>query len=326
MKKIQVAVIGVGYLGRFHAQKYAMLPEVDLTAVVDIDAQQARRVAGECGCKAYSDYKNILSGIDAVSIAVPTQYHHRVAADFLDYGVDVLLEKPISPSVAEAEDLIGRAEKKDCVFQIGHLERFNPAYLATVPYLNSPIFIDSKRTAGFNPRGTDVDVVLDLMIHDLDIILHSVQSPVAEIQATGGRIATKTNDMVSARLVFENGATAEVTASRVSRSNSREMRIFQDRTFLHLDFGNKKLTRVQLLAEREENGMPRQTVSKESFSESDALLLEIQSFLEAVRMRKQPVVSGKEACSALDVALKILKQVEEQQKKPVFTTLQNEPV
>jgi predicted dehydrogenase len=318
MKNIKVGVIGVGYLGRFHAQKYAALEGVSLVGVADVNLQQAQQVAGECGCQSFTDYNELLPAVDAVSIVVPTSYHHKVAGDCLNAGIDVLLEKPMTVTLEEADDLIARAEKKKLILQIGHLERFNPAVQAMEPFLTTPVFIESNRIATFKNRGVDVDVVLDLMIHDIDIILNIIKSPIKIIHTVGAPVATTTTDIANARIIFENGATANVTVSRISRTNVRKMRIFQPGSYINVDFGNKKVMTIQLSEELLDSGMPKQMVELRSFADGDALRSEITSFVQHVRDRTKPAVSGVEGQRALAVALQVMDQIKEHQKLDLF--------
>jgi len=324
MKKLKVGVIGVGYLGRFHAQKYASLEGVELVGVVDLDNSQCENVAKECNCGTYSDYKKLLPEVDAVSIVVPTSYHHQVAGDCLDAGVDVLLEKPMTVTLAEADDLIAKAGGKNLILQVGHLERFNPAVQAMEPLLTTPVFIESNRIATFKNRGVDVDVVLDLMIHDIDIILNIIQSPIKTIHTVGAPVATEITDIANARLIFENGATANVTVSRISHTNVRKMRIFQPGSYITVDFGNKKVTSVQLTKELLDSGMPKQIVEENTFADGDALLSEIETFVQHVRDRTKPAVSGVEGRRALAVALQVMAQIKEHQKLDLFQKILSE--
>jgi len=318
MKNIKVGVIGVGYLGRFHAQKYAALEGVSLVGVADVDLQQAQKVAGECGCQSFTDYNELLPAVDAVSVVVPTSYHHQVAGDCLNAGIDVLLEKPMTVTLDEADDLIARAENKKLILQIGHLERFNPAVEAMEPFLTTPVFIESNRIATFKNRGVDVDVVLDLMIHDIDIILNIIKSPIKIIHTVGAPVATAMTDIANARIIFENGATANVTVSRISRTNVRKMRIFQPGSYINVDFGNKKIMTIQLSEELLDSGMPKQVVELRSFADGDALRSEITSFVQHVRDRTRPAVSGVEGQRALAVALQVMDQIKEHQKLDLF--------
>ncbi len=318
MKNINIGVIGVGYLGRFHAQKYAALDGVNLVGVADVNIEQAQQVASECGCKSFSDYQDLLPAVDAVSIVVPTSSHHKVAGVCLDMGIDVLLEKPMTVTLEEADDLINKAESKQLILQIGHLERFNPAVLAMEPFLTTPVFIESNRISTFKKRGVDVDVVLDLMIHDIDIIMNIIQSPIKTIHTVGAPVATASTDIANARLIFENGATANVTASRIARTNVRKMRIFQPGSYINVDFGNKKVMTIQLSEELEESGMPKQVVELRTFADGDALLCEIKSFVHHVRERTKPAVAGFEGRRALAVALQVMDQIKEHQKLDLF--------
>ncbi len=318
MKKINVGVIGVGYLGRFHAQKYAALENVTLVGVSDLDVQQGQKVAEECNCHFFADYKDLLAHVQAVSIAVPTSYHCLVAGECLDSGIDVLLEKPMTVTLAEADALIAKAEAQQLILQIGHLERFNPAVLAMEPFLTTPVFIESNRIATFKNRGVDVDVVLDLMIHDIDIILNIVKSPLQAIHTVGAPVVTANTDIANARLIFENGATANVTVSRISRTNIRKMRIFQPGSYINVDFGNKRIMTIKLSDELRENGMPRQDVQVQTFADGDALKSEIFSFVQHVTERTAPAVSGREGRRALEVALQVMAQNKELQKLELF--------
>lgn len=319
MQKIKAGVIGVGYLGRFHAQKYASLKDVDLVGVVDVSEEQREAVAKECNCQAFADYRDLLDKVDVVSIVVPTSYHYDVAKNCIDAGLDVLLEKPMTVTLEEADDLIQRAKHKKTILQVGHLERFNPAVLAMAPYLTTPAFIESHRIATFKNRATDVDVVLDLMIHDIDIILNIVKSKLKTIHTVGAPVATKTTDIANARLIFENGATANVTVSRISFNNSRKMRIFQPGSYINVDFAAKSAMIVELIGEAPEGGgMPKTKITNEQFGESDALKSEIISFLSHVTDRSQPAVSGQEGRDALAVALEVMQQIKEQQKGELY--------
>jgi predicted dehydrogenase len=318
MKNIKIGVIGVGYLGRFHAQKYAALEGVTLVGVADTNLAQAQQVAEECDCRSFTDYKELLPQVDAVSIVVPTSHHHKVAGDCLNAGIDVLLEKPMTVTLEEADDLIAKASDRQLILQIGHLERFNPAVQAMEPFLTTPVFIESNRIATFKNRGVDVDVVLDLMIHDIDIILNIVKSPIKTIHTVGAPVATATTDIANARLIFENGATANVTVSRISRTNVRKMRIFQPGSYINVDFGNKKVMTIQLSEELLDSGMPKQVVELRSFADGDALLSEVTSFVQHVRERTRPAVSGVEGRRALEVALQVMEQIKEHQKLDLF--------
>ncbi|MBW9267367.1 MAG: Gfo/Idh/MocA family oxidoreductase [Candidatus Thiodiazotropha sp. (ex. Lucinisca nassula)] len=309
MDKIRTAVIGVGYLGRFHAQKYAALDDSELVAVVDIDPDTAANVAKECNTEALSDYHELLNKVDAVSIVVPTQLHHQVAKEFLDSGIHVLLEKPITVTVAEADALIEIARRKQRVLQVGHLERFNSAVLALEGVLKDPQFIESHRLAPFTLRGADVNVVLDLMIHDIDIIQKMVGSPIASIDAKGGAVLTEEYDIANARIKFENGCVANVTASRVSMKPQRKMRIFQPDAYISIDFQNKILS-IHRKGEKEIfPGIPEITSEESVFENSDAIMAELCAFLDAIRNDTLPPVTGEDGREALKTAIDISEQL-----------------
>jgi len=245
MKKIRAAVIGVGYLGRFHAQKYASLSDCELIAVVDADAGVAKRVAAEVGSRAISDYRQLFGEVDAVSVVTPTPSHAEIAAGLLRSGAHVLVEKPIAETAEQAQQLIDLARQQRRVLQVGHLERFNPAILAAEPVLKSPRFIECQRLAPFRERGTEVNVVLDLMIHDIDLVQMIVGSPVASFDAIGTPVFSAEIDIANARLRFENGCVANVTASRVSLKTERKLRVFCDDAYMSLDLQQKILTVIR---------------------------------------------------------------------------------
>lgn len=304
-KSLKTAVIGVGYLGRFHAQKYADLQEAELIAVADSNLEQAEKVAAECGTRAVADYHEILGMVDAVSIVVPTHLHYEVARECLAQGVHVMLEKPMTTTVAEADELISLARKNQLTLQVGHLERFNAAILALDDVLRTPQFIESHRLAAFNPRGTDVNVVLDLMIHDIDIIQTLVREPIDKIDANGVSVLTDQIDIANARLHFANGCVANVTASRVSMKPQRKMRIFQNDAYISIDFQDKILS-VHRKGEREVfPGIPEITSKESLFDSTDAIRDEIQAFLNAIKRGIAPPVTGEDGRLALQTAIRI---------------------
>ena len=305
MSKIKTAVIGVGYLGKFHAQKYAQLESSELVAVCDASLEIAQAIADEHDVPAFTDYHDLIGKVDAVSIVVPTQKHYEVAKVFLENKIHVLLEKPITSTVAEAEELVKIAEQNKCVFQIGHLERFNPAVLALENELKQPLFIESNRIAPFNPRGADVNVVLDLMIHDIDIILDFARSPVKHIDANGVAVISKEIDIANARITFENGCVANVTASRVSMKSERIMRIFQHDAYISIDFQNKKLSVHKKGDGEMYPGIANIESNDRSFEQGDALYSEIEAFLYSIKNNEPPVVSGQAGLLALQTATKI---------------------
>jgi len=306
MEVLRAAVIGVGYLGRFHAQKYRDHAGVTLVGVVDASQERAAEVAAEVGCPAFTNYRELFGRVDLVSIAVPTQYHHAVAKDCLENGIHVLLEKPITQTVAEADELIRIAEGHKLVLQVGHLERFNPAVKALQGVLKNPLFIESHRLAPFKPRGTDVNVVLDLMIHDIDILLSLVRHPITTVNSVGLPVLSGEVDIANARLQFANGCVANITASRASRETLRRMRIFQQDAYIAIDFQNRSIEiyRKQPGANLIP-GLPDIMVEARSFDQGDALRDEIDAFIAAVRDGTPPVVSGEDGKLALEVATQI---------------------
>jgi len=321
--KINVGVIGVGYLGRFHAQKYAAMDDVNLVGVADIDLSQAQQVAEECSTKAYGDYKELLDKVDAVSIVVPTIYHHEISVACLQQKIDILVEKPITTTLEEADDIIAQAEDAGCIVQVGHLEQFNPAVMAMKPLLTHPLFIEAHRISVFKNRGIDVDVVLDLMIHDIEIILSIVDSPLQTIHTVGSPVITELTDIANARLIFENGCTANVTVSRISMDNIRRMRIFQPGSYISVDFSKKEIMSVRL-KQQKQDAFPVPDISKQSFSDQDILELELKDFITNVRNRTKPGVSGYEGRRALDIALQVVDQINENRAR-IEKTLVNIP-
>ncbi len=322
MEKVRAGVIGVGYLGRFHAQKYQALDDVELVGVADIDPLRAEEIAAECNCRSFSDYNQLLELVDAVSIAVPTSLHHRVALDAISRNVDVLLEKPMTVTLGEADELIDLAAKNGVILQVGHLERFNPAVLAMKPSLTTPVFIESSRISTFKRRGVDVDVVLDLMIHDIDIVLTIIDSPLQTIHTVGAPVVTATTDIANARLIFANGATANITVSRISLTNVRKMRIFQPGSYINVDFANKKIMTIQLQDGLLDSGMPKHQKIVRSFAGEDALLNEIAHFVGHVRKRTRPDVTGVEGRRALEVVMQVMDQIREHQSLELYSRIQ----
>ncbi|TLM66196.1 MAG: Gfo/Idh/MocA family oxidoreductase [Deltaproteobacteria bacterium] len=306
MSALRAAVIGVGYLGRFHAQKYRDHEGVILAGVVDASPERAAEVAAEVGCPAFTDHRQLFGRVDLVSIAVPTQYHYAVAREFLENGVHVLLEKPITQTVAEADELIRIAAERKLVLQVGHLERFNPAVIALQGVLNNPLFIESHRLAPFKPRGTDVNVVLDLMIHDIDILLSLVRHPIAAVNAVGVPVLSGEVDIANARLQFANGCVANVTASRASRETMRKIRIFQKDAYISIDYQNRSIAIFRRQPGASQiPGLPDIVMEERRFEQSDALRDEIAAFIAAVSDGTAPVVSGEDGRRALEIAMQI---------------------
>lgn len=305
MSKLKCAVIGAGYLGKFHAEKYAALPDCELVAVVDVNEEAAKMVAEKTGAQALQDYQTLLGQVDAVSIVVPTTLHHAVARDFLQAGAHVLVEKPIAVTVEEADDLIQIAKANQRILQVGHLERFNPAIRGLENLEEKPLFIESHRLSPFNPRANDVSVVLDLMIHDIDIILALVDSDIDHVDASGTAVLTQGTDIANARLTFKNGCVANVTASRISMKMERKMRMFRPCSYISVDFQNRVLVKHKTGDKEMFPGIP-EIVSEESVFESgDALFEEIKHFVHCIQTGEAPIVSGEAGLRALATAIQI---------------------
>ena len=305
---LKTAVIGVGYLGRFHAQKYAALAESELIGVVDVDPEQGQKVADELGVPFHTDFHEILEQVDGVSIVVPTVHHYETAKAFMENGVHVLLEKPFAATIEEAEYLEQLSRENNLCLQIGHLERFNPVFTEFQQLIDQPKFIENIRIAPFPKRGTDVDVILDLMIHDIDLVLAVVGEYPDSVEGTGVNIITSTADLANARLHFPSGCIADLTASRVSDKAKRKMRIFQSGLYLSLDYGTGQARKLQV----DPGSFPEpETLRPETFQleKGDALLAEIESFISAVREGKTPKVTGQDGLNAMRVAWQIKDQL-----------------
>jgi len=303
-ERLKVGVIGVGYLGRFHAQKYAGLPETELMGVADLNRERAGQVAQELNTRAYQDYRELLPLVSALSVAVPTSAHFAVVRDALMAGCQVLVEKPLTVTVAEADDLVALARERGRILMVGHLERFNSAMEELKRRVSRPRFIESHRLGFFKERGTDVDVVLDLMIHDLDHVLNLVPAEVREIRAAGISVLTDQVDLANARLEFADGCIANLTASRMSFKSMRKFRLFQSDAYLAVDFENRELT----AAFRKEGALgplPGVALETKRYPQEDILLKEIIAFVEAVRNGKEPPISGPAGRAALALALEI---------------------
>lgn len=305
MSILKCAVIGVGYLGRFHAQKYQMLANAELVAVCDINAEACESVSRELKVPAYFDYKDLFGKVDAVSIVATTNKHYEIAKDCLAHGIHVLIEKPITETVEQANELIHLANQQHAKLQVGHLERFNSARLALDEYLEHPLFIESQRLAPFNPRGTDVNVILDLMIHDIDLIQTIVNCPIESIEAQGAPVLSKSIDIANARITFKNFCVANVTASRISFKTERKTRIFQPNSYISIDYQNKQFAVFQKGEGEMFPGIPEITRHQSVFDKGDALLEEIKAFLACIEKDTTPLVTGEEGRDALATAAKI---------------------
>jgi predicted dehydrogenase len=316
MEKIRAAVVGVGYLGRFHAQKYAQAPGCELVAVVDARGEVRTNVAAELGTRAAADHRELLGRVDVVSVATTTPAHFAIARDFLEAGAHVLVEKPITETPDQARALIDLARRRERVLQVGHLERFNAAILAAEPYLTAPRFIECHRLAPYKERGTDVNVVLDLMIHDIDIVQTIVGAPIESIDAIGTAVFSDEIDIANARIRFANGCVANATASRVSLKTERKLRVFEDEAYLSIDLQQKILTLIRKRSGGPVAGQLPVSIEEQSFDSGDALKAEIESFLECARTGRPPVVSGEAGLRALETAMRITQQVESAARKP----------
>jgi predicted dehydrogenase len=302
--RLRVAVIGVGYLGRFHALIYSRMPEVELVGVVDTDADKARSVSAEVNCPGFTDGGAVLALADAVSVVVPTIAHLEVAAPFLRKGLHVLLEKPIAATREDGETLVRLAAESGAILQIGHLERFNAGVMALAGRIVEPRYVEAQRMGGFVERATDVDVVSDLMIHDIDIILSLMGSELSDIRAVGTPVLTDHVDIASARLEFRNGAVANVVASRVSDKRMRRIRVFQERMYLSLDFVGQT---IDIAYPKVEPGRERPEIMRERIVVEPVKPLdrELEAFIQCVRDRRPPIVDGRVGLEALEVALRV---------------------
>ena len=315
MEKIKVGVVGVGYFGQFHAEKYAKLEGVELVGVVDINTSRAREIAKRYRTQPFDHHAHLLNKVQAVSIAAPTSFHYSMTKDFFLQGIDVLLEKPISNTLEEADELIRLAASQGLIFQVGHLERFNGALSDLMGRVQHPRFIESHRLGPFPGRGADVDVVLDLMIHDIDFILSQVKSKVKAFQAVGIPILTHTSDIANACIEFENGCTASLTASRVSNEKIRKTRIVQRDGILSIDYLSQKLYLSKRGIPLEEGEIPEMVTEEIPVQKIDLLEAEIRSFLQSVRDRKRARVSGLDGKRALALALQIIQKIDDLNKK-----------
>lgn len=320
MKAVKVGVIGVGHLGRFHALNYKELSSAELIGVTDTNPARAEEIAGECQCRAFPDVPSLLKEVEAVSIATPTDYHFDIAGEVLALDVHCLIEKPITQTVTQAESLIRMAAVKGLVLQVGHIERFNPALGALKGLTLQPSFIESHRLAPFKPRGIEVSVILDLMIHDIDIILSMIKAPLEKIDASGVAVVSDTIDIANARIGFANGSVANLTASRISQKTMRKMRLFQKDTYITVDFQEKQTEIFKLGAEAAQSELVVSEIGvgdkkrkvlyqKPGIKDHNALLMELDAFVHAVQGEKSFGVSGKAGREALAVAVEILRQI-----------------
>jgi predicted dehydrogenase len=301
-------VIGVGHLGQHHTRLYASLPGSHLVGVVDQSSERARMIADRHGVKVFRSIEELLPQVDVVSIAVPTSAHYGVAKTCLLAGKHVLVEKPITVTSAEAHELVELAAHRRCRLQVGHSERFNPIMQVMRPHIGRPVFIECHRLSSFSERGTDVDVILDLMIHDLDLVMSFNPGTVEDVQAAGVPVLSSTIDIANARIQFKSGCVANLTASRVSTNKMRRLRVFQRDNYLSIDFH----TRQGMICRREAGTGVRPSIVIEQLrgSEEEPLKLQLESFLDVVHTGKRPIVSGEDGAAALDLAHQVLAAIE----------------
>ena len=319
MKKLRCAVVGVGYLGRFHAQKYKALAgagrQIEFVGVCDAHSDRAEEIARELETKSFSNFRDLLGKVDAVTVASSTRTHFEIAKFFLENGIHVHVEKPMTATIPEAETLVKIAREKKLKLQVGHVERFNAALTAAKEKLMNPLFIECHRLAPFKPRGVDVDVILDLMIHDLDVILSLVKSPVKSISAVGAPVLTKYVDIANARVEFESGTVANITSSRVSQSSTRKFRVFQSSQYLSIDFGTSEVNlTTKTSGEWKEDQIPLEFDSW-NMDKVDALLEETKAFITCIENDTKPIVSGEDGLVALALADRISNEINQRLKK-----------
>jgi predicted dehydrogenase len=331
MRKLDVGVIGVGHLGALHTKMYSQMENVNLAGVYDSNGEKATSVAREYKTRAYGSANALLEDVDEVSIVTTTTSHFEAASLALQSGVHVFIEKPITETIEQARSLVSMAESKNLKIQVGHIERFNPAILALESYNIKPLFIESHRLAQFNPRGSDVAVVLDLMIHDIDLILSLVQSRVSHIDANGVAVVSDSVDIANARIQFENGCVANVTASRISQQKMRKMRLFQQDAYISIDLAQGLAEVFRLVDEGDSDAKPTMLLGKidqgsrkrdivyeqPEVKEVNALKYELELFLNAIREGKEPAVTGRDGLQALEVAQQILERIASQKIRMV---------
>ncbi len=305
MTAIRTAVIGVGVQGQRHAEKLAALPASQLVAVVDIDSEHVNTVAANLGTEVVEDYRDLFGNIDAVVLSTPTSTHFEIARVLLENGVQLLLEKPITDTLDEARELVRLAEDTGIVLQVGHVERFNPAIIALTKHVEQPQFIESNRIAPYNSRALDVSVVLDLMIHDIDLIHSFVHSPMRQVDAVGRSVFSDSIDVANARIRFANGCVANVTSSRVSLKTERSLRIFQANSYASVDLQNRTLKRYDKRGAGPVSSPKDIAIDKQSFDVSDAMMDQTQAFLDSISGGPPPLVDGQRAMEALETAIAV---------------------
>ncbi|HOA99109.1 MAG TPA: Gfo/Idh/MocA family oxidoreductase [Candidatus Atribacteria bacterium] len=302
---MRVGVIGVGYLGQHHARVYSELPGVELVGVVDINKERAKEVAERYFTSAFFDYQDLFGKVDAVSIVVPTVIHRDIAGRFIEQGINILIEKPVTTSLEEARELMEMANKKNVVLQVGHIERFNSAVVELSKIVDHPIFIDCSRMGPYVNRNTDVGVVLDLMIHDIDIVMSIVRDKVVKINASGYPVFSREEDIANAQLVFSNGCIANLTASRITRKKIRRMEVTQLDSFISIDYLEQELA----VYKKTSSSFPYLLMEKPPMQKGEPLRLELEHFIKCVRNGEKPLVGLEEGTNALEVALNILEEI-----------------
>ncbi len=306
---VRVGVVGVGYLGQHHARVYSEIPGVELVGVVDINWERAQEVAKRYGTTPFFDYRDLFGKVDAVSIVVPTVLHRDIAADFIEEGINILIEKPVTTTLEEAKELMEMAARKNVVLQVGHIERFNSAVMELAKIVDRPIFIECCRMGPYVNRNTDVGVVLDLMIHDIDIVMSIVKSSVVRVSAFGRSVFSRQEDIANAQLVFQNGCIANLTASRVTRKKIRRMEITQVDSFISIDYLEQELA----VYKKTSSPLPQLLIEKPVMQKGEPLRLELEHFIHCVRNGEKPLVGLEEGKNALEVALRILEEIQKGQ-------------
>jgi predicted dehydrogenase len=312
VSKVRVAVVGAGDFGRNHARVYRELPDADLVGIVDANAERAAKIAQEFSTEVIPDIDLLAGRVDAASVVVPTVAHSRVGCHLLEAGIDIIVEKPIAASQGEADELIRTAGRNQRILQVGHLERFNPGVIAVMPVVNHPLYFEVHRLGVFTPRSLDIDVVYDVMIHDLDILLAIVNAPVVDIKAIGIPVLTDKVDIAHARIDFASGAVANITASRVSTERVRKMRFFQQHEYISVDFTRQDALRVRVV---EPGPQPKFDFTTLPAEKEEPLRAELRAFLNSVRTRETPKVDGPAGRRALDLADQVMAGILEHGKR-----------
>jgi predicted dehydrogenase len=307
-RKIKLGVIGVGHLGQYHVKNLVTLSDVELVGIVDTNSQRAQEIGHRYNVPVYPDYHDLVGKVDGVTIVVPTIYHHEVGKFFLEKGIHTLLEKPITSTLKEASELVRLSKENQVILQVGHVERFNAGLIKLKEYIKNPMFIEGHRLAPFDPRVKDIGVVMDLMIHDIDIVLSLIKSEIKQIDAVGVKVLTPHEDIANARITFQNGCIANLTASRISPQKMRKIRLFQEDGYFSLDYMKPELEIYRKVATT--SGvtiLPEKIV----FDVNESLKRELESFVQSIQEGKPPLVTGEKGKDALEVALEITEQIDQ---------------